>query len=221
MSGFIRLTQPARTWSSRSPRMWPRGRHHHDFGIDNTGQYRNEVRWNEELSSQLLPTKTSGQPRVCHNPGCPSHGPLCGFDPVAIQSSICFMQVSLDESGSTLQYVPGKNPCLKTPPLPSTSLAANTTVFQKGFKDSSIDEQKQWELPDDESKAVQPPAVQAISINDPGGSQAVASNRCPRLGCQRPRGGQPTTRLTDADLSSQVRRERRQPYPLSHLPSLG
>ncbi|KAL1432114.1 hypothetical protein MTO96_013454 [Rhipicephalus appendiculatus] len=86
-------------------------------------------------------------------------------------SSIHFMQV-LDESEPTLAYVPGKYPCLKIPPVSSTNLTFNVPVFQKGVKDSGTDEQKQWELPDHETEA-----VQTIPTNDPRCAQAVASHR--------------------------------------------
>uniref|UniRef100_A0A224YAX0 Uncharacterized protein n=1 Tax=Rhipicephalus zambeziensis TaxID=60191 RepID=A0A224YAX0_9ACAR len=132
--------------------------------------------WNEEICSRPLPTRTSGPPRCFHGPWYPCRGPLCGFDPCAMQSSIRFMQV-LDEREPTLAYVPGKYPCLKIPPVPSTNLTFNVPVFQKGVKDSGTDEKKQWELPDHESEAVQPPAVQTIPTNDPRCAQAVASHR--------------------------------------------
>ncbi|KAH7983431.1 hypothetical protein HPB52_011962 [Rhipicephalus sanguineus] len=129
--------------------------------------------WIEKICSRLLPTRTSGPPLCCHGPWYPCRGPFCGFDTCAILSSIRFMQVSLDASGPTLAYyVPGKYPGLKMPPVPST----NIPVFQKGVKDSSVDEQKQWELPDHESKAVQPTAAQTIPT-DPRCTQTVASHR--------------------------------------------
>ncbi|KAL1432120.1 hypothetical protein MTO96_013460 [Rhipicephalus appendiculatus] len=115
--------------------------------------------------------RTSGPRRCCHGPWYPCRGPLCGFDPCAMQSSIRFMQV-LDESEPTLAYVPGKYPCLKIPPVPSTNLTFNIPVFQRGVNDSGTDEQKQWELPDHETEA-----VQTIPTNDPRCAQAVASHR--------------------------------------------
>ncbi|KAH7984404.1 hypothetical protein HPB52_020367 [Rhipicephalus sanguineus] len=132
--------------------------------------------WNDEICFLLLPTRISGSPRCCHGRWYSCRGPLCGFDLRALQSSIRFIQVSLDASGPTLAYVPGKYPCLKMPPVLSTNLTFNILVFQKGVKDSSMDEQKQWELLDNESKAVQRPALQTIQTNDPRCAQAVASH---------------------------------------------
>ncbi|KAH7984401.1 hypothetical protein HPB52_020364 [Rhipicephalus sanguineus] len=133
--------------------------------------------WNDELCSLLIPTWRSGPPCCCQGLWYPCRGPFCGFDPCALQSSICFTQVSLDASGSILAYVPGKYSYLKVPPAPSTNLTFNVRVFRKGVGDSSVDEHKQWEFSDIESNAVQPPAAQAIQTNDSRCSQALASHR--------------------------------------------
>ncbi|KAL1415196.1 hypothetical protein MTO96_006871 [Rhipicephalus appendiculatus] len=60
------------------------------------------------------------------------------------------------------------------PPETLTNLTLNIPVYRKGVKDSSMDGQKQLELPDHESKAVQPPAMQTIQC---AAAQAVASHR--------------------------------------------
>ncbi|KAL1478984.1 hypothetical protein MTO96_015972 [Rhipicephalus appendiculatus] len=100
--------------------------------------------WNGEMCSQLPPSWTLYRPRCCHGPWCPCRGPMCGFHSCALQSSIHYMQVSLDASEPALAYVPGKYPYLKMPPVHSTNLTFNMPVFQKGVKESSVDEQKPW-----------------------------------------------------------------------------
>ncbi|KAH7983060.1 hypothetical protein HPB52_008900 [Rhipicephalus sanguineus] len=132
----------------------------------------------DEICSLLLPTRASGLPRCCRGPWYPCCGPLCGFNPCALQSSSSrFIKVSLDASGPTLAHVPGKYPYLKMPPVTSTNLTFNMPVFRKGLKDSSVYRLKQYELLDHESKAVQPPAVRTIQNNYPRCAQAVASHR--------------------------------------------
>ncbi|KAL1415201.1 hypothetical protein MTO96_006876 [Rhipicephalus appendiculatus] len=122
---------------------------------------------NDDTCSQQLPTWTPGPPRYRQGPWYPCRDPLCRFDPRALQPSIHFMQMSLYSGGPTLAYVPGKYPCLKMPPETLTNLTLDIPVFRKGVKDSSMDWQKKLELSDDESKAVQPAAVQTTPCAAP------------------------------------------------------
>ncbi|KAL3245666.1 hypothetical protein MRX96_058198 [Rhipicephalus microplus] len=110
--------------------------------------------WNDVLCSLLLSTWPSSPPRCCHGPWYPCRGPPCCFDPCALQFSLNFTQASPGASEPTLVYVTGKYPRLNMHAETSTNLTLD-------IKDSSMDGQK-LELPDHETKAVQPQPMQTI-----------------------------------------------------------
>ncbi|KAL3192958.1 hypothetical protein MRX96_058468 [Rhipicephalus microplus] len=132
--------------------------------------------WKDELSTTVLPIGTLDLPCCCRKQWYSCRGLSCGFHTRTLQPSIHIIQCSLDASGCTPAYVFAKYPFSKMLPVPLTNLMFNMPILQYGLKDRSMDKKEERELPDNESKAVLPPAVHGDRTNHSRCVQAVNSN---------------------------------------------
>ncbi|KAL3245675.1 hypothetical protein MRX96_058207 [Rhipicephalus microplus] len=132
--------------------------------------------WKDELSTPMLPFGTSDLPCCYRRQWYSCHGLSCGFHFCTLQPSIHIIQLSLDASERTLAYVFAKYPISKMPLVPSTNLMFNMPIFQYGLKDRSMGKKEERQLPENESKAVFPPAFHRDRTNHSRCVQAINSH---------------------------------------------
>ncbi|KAL3195039.1 hypothetical protein MRX96_015997 [Rhipicephalus microplus] len=135
---------------------------------------------NDKSCTLLDPIEISGLSRCSRGSWCPCCGSSCGFSQCALQPSIPFPKVSLDESAPTLVCVPGKYPCLMMPSETLSDLTFDMQVFKTGVKNISVVERKQRTLLDRETKAVQLVVIQTILTKDQHCALGEAGHRWSR-----------------------------------------
>ncbi|KAL3245674.1 hypothetical protein MRX96_058206 [Rhipicephalus microplus] len=132
--------------------------------------------WKDKLSTPVLAFGTSDLPCCCRRQWYSCRGLSCGFHFCTLQPSIHIVQLSFDASGRTLAYVFAKYSFSKMPLVPSTNLMFNMPIFQYWLKDRSMRKKEEQELPDNESKAVFPPAFHGDRTNHSRCVQAIKSH---------------------------------------------
>ncbi|KAL3192959.1 hypothetical protein MRX96_058469 [Rhipicephalus microplus] len=131
--------------------------------------------WKEELSTLVLPFGTWDLPCCCRRQwyyavayyaastlarsslASPSYS--CHLTQVDVLWRMCFRSTRFS----------------KMPPVPSTNLMFNMPIFQYGLKDRSMGKKEERELPDNESKAIFPPAFLGDRTNQSRCVQALNS----------------------------------------------